>query len=264
MSSGETSEALPLLVAQDGGVVRLTLNRPRRRNALSRELVGILDAELLRIGADSTARVVVLRANGPVFCSGHDLTEMSGLDHETYTDLFRSCSQMMQRLRQIPQPVIAQVQGVATAAGCQLVAACDLAVATDESTFATPGVRIGLFCATPMVPLVRSMSPKVAMEMLLTGEPISARRAVETGLINSAVPTSGLEAEIDRIVRAILATSPYTIRLGKAAFYDQMSLPEPEAYRQAVEVISQNAIAHDAQEGISAFLAKRSPQWTGE
>lgn len=253
-----------LLVEHDAGVVRLTLNRPERRNALSEAMLTELGTALERIGADRTARVVVLAAAGPVFCSGHDLAEMAGRAEADYQTLFARCSRVMQQLRQLPQPVIARVHGLATAAGCQLVAACDLAVANHEARFATPGVKIGLFCTTPMVPLVRSIPPKVALEMLLTGTPISADRALAVGLINRVVATDQLDAAIRELTDAIVASSPLTLSLGKRAFYDQLALDEPTAYERATGVMTDNALRHDAQEGISAFLQKRTPQWTGE
>ena len=253
-----------LLVEHDAGVVRLTLNRPERRNALSEAMLAELGTALERIGADRTARVVVLAAAGPVFCSGHDLAEMAGRAEADYQTLFARCSRVMQQLRQLPQPVIARVHGLATAAGCQLVAACDLAVANHEARFATPGVKIGLFCTTPMVPLVRSIPPKVALEMLLTGTPISADRALAVGLINRVVATDQLDAAIRELTDAIVASSPLTLSLGKRAFYDQLALDEPTAYERATGVMTDNALRHDAQEGISAFLQKRTPQWTGE
>ena len=207
-----------LLVEQDAGVVRLTLNRPERRNALSEAMLTELGSALERIAADRTARVVVLGAAGPVFCSGHDLGEMAGRAKADYQTLFARCSTVMQQLRGLPQPVIARVQGLATAAGCQLVAACDLAVAAHEARFATPGVKIGLFCTTPMVPLVRSIPPKVAMEMLLTGAPISSERALAVGLINRAVAADQLDATIRELTDAIVASSPLTLSLGQSPF----------------------------------------------
>jgi enoyl-CoA hydratase/carnithine racemase len=248
----------------DGGVCRLTLNRPDKRNALSRELLDELDAALPRIAADRAIRVVVLAANGPVFSSGHDLKEMTGCNEPQYRELFTLCSRAMHQLRRLPQPVIGRVQGLATAAGCQLVAACDLVVAATEATFATPGVKIGLFCTTPMVPLVRAIPAKPAMEMLLTGKPISAQRAFELGLVNRVVPAGELDAAVQEYVDAICTSSPLTVAYGKAAFYDQLSLDEETAYARATEVMTDNAVCHDAQEGISAFLQKRSPQWRGE
>jgi enoyl-CoA hydratase/carnithine racemase len=259
-----TPAAASLLVEPHGGVVRLTLNRPEKRNALSRELLANLAATLDETAADLTARVVVLAAAGPAFCAGHDLGEMVGCSEDAYRDLFQLCSDVMQRLRRLPQPVIACVHGLATAAGCQLVAACDLAVAAEAASFATPGVKIGLFCTTPMVPLVRAVPAKVALEMLLTGKPISARRALEVGLVNRVVPAEELDAAVQEYAAAILASSPLTVRLGKAAFYDQLALDEATAYERATEVMTDNALRRDAQEGMTAFLHKRRPQWTGE
>ena len=253
-----------LLVESESGVIKLTLNRPERRNALSESMLTELGAVLDRIAHDPTTRVVVLGAAGPVFCSGHDLGEMVGRSEAEYSSLFARCSSVMQKIRKLPQPVIARVHGLATAAGCQLVAACDLAVAATEARFATPGVKIGLFCSTPMVPLVRAVPSKVAMEMLLTGIPISAERALAVGLINRVVPAAELDSAIKEMTDAIVASSPLTISLGKRAFYDQISLDETSAYERATCVMTENALKHDAQEGISAFLQKRPAQWTGE
>lgn len=250
-----------LLVESTGSVVRVVLNRPEKRNALSRAVISQLDTVFSKILEDASAQVVVLAANGPVFCSGHDLNEMAGCSEAEYRELFANCSQMMLRLRQLPQPVIARVQGMATAAGCQLVAACDLAVASEQASFATPGVKIGLFCTTPMVPLVRAIPAKPAMEMLLTGQPISAQRACELGLVNRVVPEQELDAAIDQLVEAITSFSPSVIGMGKAAFYDQLTIDERTAYQRAIGVITDNAMLPDAQEGITAFLEKRPPNW---
>jgi enoyl-CoA hydratase/carnithine racemase len=251
-----------LLTESDGGVVRLTLNRPEKRNALSHELLTELEHALAKIGSDSSARVVVLGSRGPVFCSGHDLAEMLGQTEEVYLELFDLCTRVMLGLRKLPQPVIARVQGVATAAGCQLVAACDLAVAAEEASFATPGVKIGLFCTTPMVPLVRSIPAKPALEMLFTGAPITARRACELGLVNRVVPARDLDATIKVFTDTITAMSPAVIRTGKKAFYEIEGLDEPAAYEKAVPIMTENALHHDAQEGIDAFLRKRPPRWS--
>jgi enoyl-CoA hydratase/carnithine racemase len=232
------------------------------RNALSRALVGRLGSELDRLGADHTTRAIVLAANGSVFCAGHDLSEMVGRSEEEYRAIFGACSEMMQAIRRLPVPVIARVQGPALAAGCQLVAACDLAVAAESATFSTPGVKIGLFCTTPMVPLVRAVPAKAAMEMLLTGESIDAHRARELGLINRVVPAASLDEELDRLLAPILASSREVIRLGKAAFYAGLDLDESDAYDRATEVMVRNALHADANEGIGAFLAKRKPVWT--
>jgi enoyl-CoA hydratase/carnithine racemase len=219
---------------------------------------------LLSLSSDPSARVVVLAANGPAFCAGHDLGEMVGCAESDYHDLFSLCSAVMQLFRQLPQPVIARVHGLATAAGCQLVAACDLAVAVETATFATPGVKIGLFCTTPMVPLVRAIPAKPALEMLLTGKPISAQQALHWGLVNRVVPANQLDSAVKELTDAILASSPLTVRMGKAAFYDQLALDEPTAYQRATEVMTENACRRDAQEGMSAFLQKRKPVWKGE
>jgi len=259
------SEPAPrLLRTQTGGVLTLTLNRPERRNALSEALLAELESALDALAADSQVRCLVLAAAGTVFSSGHDLGEMAGRSAGEYEVLFARCSRVMLKLRSLPQPVIARVQGLATAAGCQLVAACDLAVASTEAKFATPGVKIGLFCTTPMVPLVRNIPAKVAMEMLLTGQPITAQRAFEVGLVNRVVPAEQLDAAVMEYADAVVSSSPLVLRLGKRAFYDQYALSETEAYRQATEVMTHNAGCHDAQEGITAFLAKRKPEWTGE
>jgi enoyl-CoA hydratase/carnithine racemase len=252
-----------LLSERDGGVVRLMLNRPGKRNALSRDLLAELEEAIASIAADPEARVVVLGANGPVFCAGHDLSEMTGRSEDTYRDLFSACARVMLGLRRLPQLVVARVHGVATAAGCQLVAACDLAVAAEPATFATPGVKIGLFCSTPMVPLVRAVPTKAAMEMLLTGAPVSAERAWQLGLVNRVVPADRLDEAVDELVAALLASSSLVLTLGKRAFYDLHDLPEGEAYRRAVEVMTDNALRLDAQEGITAFCEKRPPVWTG-
>jgi enoyl-CoA hydratase/carnithine racemase len=252
-----------LLFEAAGGVVRLTLNRPAKRNALSQALLDQLGAALQRIAADPSVRVVVLAANGAVFSSGHDLNELVGRTEAEYRAIFEKCSAVMQQIRRLPQPVIARVQGLATAAGCQLAATCDLVVADQEAMFATPGVKIGLFCTTPMTPLVRAVLAKSAMEMLLTGKPISAARASELGLVNRVVPAEELDRTVDEFVAAILESSPLVMRIGKAAFYEQLGLAEPQAYRLAAETMTKNAVCRDAQEGISAFLDKRRPKWEG-
>jgi enoyl-CoA hydratase/carnithine racemase len=259
-----TAAVPQLLFEAKGPITRLTLNRPEKRNALSHALLADLETALTTIAADGAVRVVVLAAAGPVFCSGHDLSEMQSCTEAEYHDLFALCSRVMQRLRRLPQPVIARVQGTATAAGCQLVAACDLAVAAEGAAFATPGVKIGLFCTTPMVPLVRAIPAKPALEMLLTGKPITAQRAYELGLVNRVVPADRLDAAVEEYVQAVLASSPLTVRLGKAAFYDQLALDEATAYERATEVMTDNATRRDAQEGMRAFLQKRPPVWTGE
>jgi enoyl-CoA hydratase/carnithine racemase len=242
-------------------VAYLTLNRPEKRNALSQQLLAELSKAQERLRNEPAVRVIVVGAQGKVFCSGHDLSEMTGCSEKAYRALFTRCSEVMLGFRRLPQPVVARVQGVATAAGCQLVAACDLAVAAAEATFATPGVKIGLFCTTPMVPVVRAIPPKPALEMLLTGEPISAERAFELGLVNRVVPAGELDQVIEQWVNAICASSATVVRLGKAAFYDQLALDESAAYDRANEVMTGNALLGDAQEGMQAFLQKRRPTW---
>jgi enoyl-CoA hydratase/carnithine racemase len=239
----------------------LTLNHPERRNALSRPLLQALRDALARIAADPAVRVVVLRAAGPVFSSGHDLRELAGGTGDEYASLFALCTDVMEAIRGLPQPVIAQVQGLATAAGCQLAATCDLVVAAEDAAFATPGVKIGLFCTTPGVALCRAVPAKKAMEMLLTGTPVSAHEAERLGLVNRVVPADRLAEETLRLARQIAAASPYTVALGKRAFYEQLPLDRPAAYAVAQGVMVENAQAPDAQEGIRAFLEKRPPRW---
>ena len=257
------SEPSELIVESLAGVVTLTLDRPGRRNALSESLLERLGDALEAIASDESARVVVVAANGPVFSSGHDLAELVDRSEGDYAELFGRCSRVMQRFRTIPQPVIARVQGPALAAGCQLVLSCDLAVAAESATFAMPGVKIGLFCSTPMIPLVRAIPPKAALEMLLTGTPVDARHALGLGLINRVAPLEGLDAVVTEWVVAIKSASPTAIRIGKAAFYDQMALDEPAAYIKGTAVMVDNATRGDAREGIAAFLARRRPEWTG-
>lgn len=244
-------------------VFHLTLNRPEKRNALSLEMLRHLQTALHAIADDKRVRVVVVAAQGPVFCAGHDLREMIGCTEDAYRELFVLCSQVMQQFRALPQPVIARVQGMATAAGCQLVAACDLAVAADTATFATPGVKIGLFCTTPMVPLVRTIAPRAALEMLLTGKAISAAQALAWNLVNRVVPAEQLDDAVREYTEAIRASSYSIIHIGKRAFYEQLSLAEGDAYQRAAEVMARNAVCADAQEGMSAFIEKRRPQWSG-
>jgi enoyl-CoA hydratase/carnithine racemase len=246
------------------GVAVITLNRPERRNALSLglmlDLIGCLD----EIGRNRDVRVVILRAAGKVFCSGHDLTEMTGRDINEYRRIFDVCAGLMNKIQAIPQPVIAEVQGIATAAGCQLVATCDLAVAAEEAAFATPGVKIGLFCTTPMVALTRAIGRKRAFQMLMTGELVPARTAAEWGLVNQVVPLAELPAAASKLADQIAEASSLVVALGKQAFYTQIDLDQPKAYGYAKEVMSMNALAADAQEGISAFLGKRAPSWVGK
>lgn len=245
----------------DGEVALLTLNRPARRNALSLGLMAELTLALR--GAAEQARVIVLAAAGKVFSSGHDLGEMLGRAETDYQAIFRTCTELMETIRRVPVAVIAEVQGLATAAGCQLAASCDLVVASDEAAFATPGVRIGLFCTTPMVALTRVIGSKRAMEMLLTGDVIDAQTAREWGLVNRVVPPAELRAASLALARRIAHASAYTVALGKQAFYRQLPLERGEAYNYACQVMTANALAHDAQEGMAAFLAKRQPVWKG-
>jgi enoyl-CoA hydratase/carnithine racemase len=252
-----------LLVREDGPAARITLNRPEKRNALSLELMlELLDA-LRRVSGADGVRAIVIDAHGPAFSAGHDLSEMVDRDVAFHQHLFDVCTELMETVHRLPQPVIAKVEGMATAAGCQLVAACDLAVAADDARFATPGVKIGLFCSTPMVALSRAVGRKRALEMLLTGRPIDAPTAVEWGLINRAVPAAELEAAVAELVAAVAASSPLTVGLGKEAFYSQVELDEHRAYDLAKAVMVMNAQAADAQEGMCAFLQKRAPAWTG-
>ncbi|MBI3469891.1 MAG: enoyl-CoA hydratase [Candidatus Solibacter usitatus] len=252
-----------LLAAREGVLATVTLNRPQRRNALSLELMQELIACLDDIGRDRQVRAVILAAAGKAFCSGHDLSEMAGRDLNEYRRLFDVCTELMSRIQSIPQPVIAQVQGVATAAGCQLAATCDLAVASEEAAFATPGVRIGLFCTTPMVALTRAIGRKRALEMLLTGEPVDAATAAAWGLVNRVVPAARLEDETRRLACSIAESSGLTVAIGKQAFYTQIDLDQPKAYAYAKEIMSMNSLAADAQEGIGAFLEKRKACWVG-
>lgn len=250
--------------ATEDNVAVVTLNRPQRRNALSLALMQELIDCLGAIGNRSDLRVVILAAAGSVFSSGHDLSEMIGREVEEYRQLFNVCTELMARLQSIPQPVIAEVQGMATAAGCQLVASCDLAIAAEEASFATPGVRIGLFCSTPMVALSRAIGRKRALEMLLTGAAIDAQTATDWGLVNRVVPVDQLRAETVRLARQIAEASDMVVALGKNAFYAQIDLDQANAYAYAQGVMTTNAVACDAQEGISAFLGKRTPCWTGK
>lgn len=253
-----------ILLENDGPIAILTLNRPNRRNALSLQLMlEALDC-LENIGKNKEVRAVILAAAGKVFSSGHDLSEMVGKDINEYRRTFDVCTQLMTVIQSIPQPVIAEVQGMATAAGCQLVASCDLAIAVPEATFATPGVRIGLFCTTPMVALSRAVGRKRALQMLMTGEPITAATAAEWGLINSVVPAAKLREETRRLAGHIAQASPLTLAIGKQAYYAQIDLDQPKAYAYAKEVMSMNSLAQDAQEGISAFLQKRNACWAGK
>jgi enoyl-CoA hydratase/carnithine racemase len=250
-----------LLVRQEGEAARIVLNRPEKRNALSLELMGEMTGALREASAQRDTRAIVIEGAGPAFSAGHDLSEMIGRPREFLAQLFDQCSVMMATIHELPQPVIAKVHGIATAAGCQLVAACDLAVAAEGTRFATPGVKIGLFCSTPMVPVSRAVGRKRAMEMLLTGEPIDAATALEWGLVNRVVPPEELEASVEELVQAIARSSAYTVATGKHAFYSQIDRTEDQAYEHCELVMTENALAHDAQEGMTAFLEKRAPAW---
>ena len=256
------TSALKIDVAEP--LATLTLANPERRNSLSLEVMDALTSAVREIGASDAVRAVILQAEGPVFSAGHDLREMTGGDIKHYRHVFDRCTEMMTAIQAIPQPVIAQIDGVATAAGCQLVATCDLAVASETSRFATPGVKIGLFCSTPMVALTRSIGRKRALEMLLTGKMIDAAQAAEWGLVNHVVPSDRLAEETRRLAMDIAAASSLTVGLGKQAFYSQIDLDQPKAYDYAKEVMSMNALAADAQEGMCAFLEKRQPVWAGK
>nr|WP_221932846.1 enoyl-CoA hydratase [Ferrovibrio terrae] len=256
----------PVLRAQpEAGIVRLTLNRPKAYNSLSVGMMTALQAELDAIkAARDSVKVVIIAASGPGFCAGHDLKEVrANPGRQQYEALFRQCSMLMQSVVALPQPVIAQVHGVASAAGCQLVASCDLAVAADTARFATPGVNIGLFCSTPMVALSRNVSRKHAMEMLLTGDLLPAARAAEIGLVNRVVPEAGLADAALALAIQIAAKSPLTVKIGKEAFYRQVDMPLAQAYDYASRVMTENMLARDAEEGIDAFIEKRDPKWEG-
>ncbi len=254
----------PLVLREDqNGLVTLTLNRPRHYNALSEEMLAALKTELDALANDETLRCVVLRAAGKAFCAGHDLRQMHGHlgEEDYYRQLFATCSGVMQSLLAVPVPVIAVIQGVATAAGCQLVASCDLAVATDSARFAVSGINAGLFCSTPSVALSRNVSAKRAFEMLVTARFIDAATATDWGLINQAVPEAELDDTVTALATSIMEKSPAAIRHGKAMFYRQRQLPLDEAYRFAGEVMARNMMEADAAEGIDAFLNKRAAQW---
>jgi enoyl-CoA hydratase/carnithine racemase len=253
-----------ILASREGAAARVTLNRPEKRNALSLELMEELIGALETLGADSEVHAIVIDGAGPAFSAGHDLSEMVGRDLPFYQRLFDVCTELMETIHQLPQPVIAKVHGVATAAGCQLVAACDLAVAADDARFATPGVKIGLFCSTPMVPLSRAIGRKRALEMLLTGELIDAQAALDWGLVNRVVPAGRLDEAVGELVEKIAASSPFTVGIGKEAFYEQVELDEHRAYDLTKSVMAMNSLAADAQEGICAFLEKRRPSWKGK
>lgn len=253
-----------ILIARDGPLAILTMNRPERRNALSVPLMQELIDALDTLGQDSAVRVVIIAGNGPAFSAGHDLREMIGSDQDACQNVFAVCTTLMMKVQAIPQPVIAQVHGIATAAGCQLVATCDLAIASDLASFATPGVKIGLFCTTPMVAVTRAIGRKRAFEMLFTGTAIDAHTAADWGLVNRVVPADQLDETTRTLALQIADASALTISIGKRAFYRQIGLDVDQAYDYARDVMSQNAIAGDAQEGMSAFIEKRKPVWRGK
>jgi enoyl-CoA hydratase/carnithine racemase len=270
MSTAAVAETpSPLLRTDQDGIATLRLNRPHARNALSETLIDALAAACDAIAADASIRAVVLTSQGSVFSAGHDLKEMTARRADPdrgrayFADVLTRCSAMMQRIVNLPQPVIAAVEGVATAAGCQLVASCDLAVAGQDARFCTPGVHIGLFCSTPMVALSRNLPRKHAMEMLLLGDMVSAEDAARLGLVNRVVPAGKAEAEALSMARTIASKSPLTLKIGKKAFYEQLEMGLAEAYEHATTVMVENMLARDAEEGIGAFVAKRAPRWEG-
>jgi len=263
-----TTPQSPILLRETlGSIAVLTLNRPQARNSLSEGLIAELHAALKDIHDDKSVRAVVIAANGPAFSAGHDMKELTArradadLGRSYFAQIMTACSTMMQAIVQLPKPVVAAVQGVATAAGCQLVASCDLAVASQAATFATPGVDIGLFCSTPMVALSRNVPRKQAMEMLLTGEPVSATTARDIGLVNRVVAAGAERDAAIELAERVALKSAYTVKLGKAAFYRQAEMSLADAYRYAAEVMTENMMARDAEEGIGAFIEKREPKW---
>lgn len=253
-----------------GSVAVLTLNRPAARNSLSESMIGQLHASLNAIAEDKRIRAAVIAANGPAFSAGHDMKELTARRGDQdrgrayFAQIMNACSAMMQAIVHLPKPVIAAVQGIATAAGCQLVASCDLAIASEAASFATPGVDIGLFCSTPMVALSRNVPRKQAMEMLLTGEPVPAARAREIGLVNRVVAAGTERDAAIALAQQVALKSAYTVKLGKEAFYRQAEMSLADAYRYAAEVMTENMMARDAEEGIGAFIEKRTPTWRDE
>jgi enoyl-CoA hydratase/carnithine racemase len=270
--TGQTARATtpqsPILLRETlGHIAVLTLNRPGARNSLSEGLIAELHAALNDVGGDAKVRAVVIAANGPAFSAGHDMKELTARRSDSdrgrayFAQIMNACSAMMQAVVQLPKPVVAAVQGIATAAGCQLVASCDLAIASEAASFATPGVDIGLFCSTPMVALSRNVPRKQAMEMLLTGEPVPANTARDIGLINRVVPAGTERDAAIELAQKVALKSAYTVKLGKAAFYRQAEMNLADAYRYAAEVMTENMMARDAEEGIGAFIEKREPKW---
>jgi len=260
-----TDENSLVLRQDDAGVTTLTLNRPQARNALSRAMLKALHLAFDDIATDQAVRVVILAGAGQGFCAGHDLKEVrANQEDQTYAEaLFAECAELMLAIVRLPKPVIARVHGIATAAGCQLVATCDLALTADDARFATPGVNIGLFCSTPMVALSRNVTPKQAMQMLLTGDPIDAATALRFGLVNEIVPAAELEARTAALARQLASKSPLTLAIGKEAFYRQLELPLADAYDYSRQAMVRNLQTLDAQEGIAAFIDKRPPRWCG-
>jgi len=262
-----TSPEILLSALDEKGVLRLTLNDARRRNALSEEMLQLLGQAVAEAGQNPAVRVVVLDANGPAFCAGHDLKQLTAGraaadgGRAYFAKIMGLCAQVMQAIVACPKPIIAEVAGVATAAGCQLVASCDLALAAEGAQFSTPGVNIGLFCSTPMVALSRNVAAKHAMEMLLMGEMVSAARAAEMGLVNRVVPAQALRAQTQSFAEKIASKSSLTLATGKGAFYAQAEMPLAQAYGYAAQVMVDNMLARDAEEGIGAFIEKRAPQW---
>ncbi|MCC9622535.1 enoyl-CoA hydratase [Thalassospira sp. MA62] len=260
-----TQESTSIRYEKADHIATLTLNTPQTRNALSGDMMGALQAALADIANNSDIRCVILAAEGPVFCAGHDLRELNGMSEcQQHARLFKQCSELMMQIVHLPQPVIARVHGMATAAGCQLVASCDLAVAAKSAKFATPGVNIGLFCSTPMVALSRNIARKHAMRMLLTGDPIPADTAFAMGLVSDVVEDSDLVNATTALAKGIAARSSMTVKLGKQAFYRQIELPLDQAYDYTAGVMTENMQRHDAREGIGAFVEKRHPDWRHE
>ena len=266
-SSREKTQEAYVLETHAGTIATLTLNRPEARNSLSLAMLDALHIAIKRLSEDTRIKVVILSANGLVFCAGHDLKELTAARSQPdrgrafFDKTMTKCSQVMQAIIACPKPVIASVQGTATAAGCQLVATCDLAVAAEEASFATPGVHIGLFCSTPMVALSRNVPRKKAMQMLLTGEMVSAQQAVEWGLLNQAIPLSELKPATIKMAELIASKPASTVKIGKEAFYKQAEMGLADAYDYAASVMTQNMLERDAEEGIGAFIEKRSPNW---
>lgn len=266
-TASDPGSAPVLLKEHRDGIAVLTLNRPDARNALSEALISTLIAEFDAIAKDRSVRAVILAASGAAFCAGHDLKEMTSHRSEPdrgrayFAALFEKCAGLMLQIVRLPQPVIASVQGVAAAAGCQLVSSCDLVVASEAARFATPGVQIGLFCSSPMVPLSRKLAGNHVMEMLLTGEMVLAKRAYEMGLVNRLVPPGREREEAIKLAKAITSKSSYVQKIGKEAFYNQRDMNLADAYKYAAKIMAENMMAHDAEEGIGAFIEKRDPKW---